>query len=238
MRPSKSAGLAAISRSQFSRLDGDHPLLVENRPAIRENWEREIAANPALFDGRMVLQHRLKLSQEGIASEAYAVPFSTFMWWRRQPERNGAIHLFAYPVLESADGALVAIRMGAHTANAGQVYFAAGSLEPEDIVDGRCDIDSNMAREVMEETGLDLSDAVAGDGLHASHIRRSVSIFKLFRFDMTADEMVDFISRHMLVAEDKEIAGAVAIRSADPKAQPYNAAMLPIIDWYFTGKRA
>jgi hypothetical protein len=48
--------------------------------------------------------------------------------------------------------------------------------------------------------------------------------------------MVDFIGAHMLVAEDKEIAGAVAIRSADPKAQPYNVAMLPIIDWYFAGK--
>ena len=37
----------------------------------------------------------------------------------------------------------------------------------------------------------------------------------------------------MLVAEDKEIAGAVAIRSADPKAYPYNISMLPVISWYF-----
>lgn len=215
-------------------LDGDHPFLVANRSAIRENWEREIAANPALFEGRMVLQHRVKLSEKGIEGEAYVVPFSTFMWWRRQPERKGAIHLFAYPVLESSDGALVAIRMGEHTANPGQVYFAAGSLEPEDVMDGRCDIDSNMAREVMEETGLDLSQAVAGEGLYAGHVRGSVSLFKLFRFDMTADEMVEFIRAHMLVADDKEISGAVAIRSADPAAQPYNIAMLPIIDWYFS----
>jgi hypothetical protein len=37
----------------------------------------------------------------------------------------------------------------------------------------------------------------------------------------------------MVVAEDKEIAGAVAIRSADHSAHPYNVAMLPVIDWYF-----
>ncbi len=214
-------------------LEGDHPIVVANGPAIRENWEREVAANPALFDGRLVLQHRLKLSEAGMAGEAYVVPFSAFMWWRRQPDRRGAIHLFSYPVLESSDGALVAIRMGAHTANPGQVYFAAGSLEPEDVVDGRCDIDSNMRREVMEETGLDLSNAVEGEGLYAAHVRDSVSLFKVYRFDMTADEMVDFITAHMLVAEDKEIAGAVAIRSADPTAQPYNVAMLSVIDWYF-----
>ncbi|WP_183740448.1 NUDIX hydrolase [Rhizobium sp. BK196] len=224
----------SIAGTDLRVLDGDHPFLVANRSVIRENWEREIAANPALFDGRMVLQHRLRLSEAGIAGEAYIVPFSAFMWWRRQPERKGAIHLFAYPVLESSDGALVAIRMGAHTANPGQVYFAAGSLEPEDVVGGRCDIDSNMRREVMEETGLDLADAIAGEGLHAGHVRGSVSLFKLFRFDMTADEMVDFIGAHMLVADDKEIAGAVAIRSADPAAQPYNVAMLAIIDWYFS----
>ncbi|MBX4928909.1 NUDIX hydrolase [Rhizobium binae] len=214
-------------------LPGAHPFVVAEEAAIRENWAKETAANPALFDGRLVFQQRLSFSQEGIAGEGYVTPFSAFMWWRRQPQRQGGLHIFAYPVLESADGALVAIRMGAHTANPGQVYFAAGSLEPEDIIDGRCDIEANMRREVHEETGLELVDAVAGEGLFASHARRTVTLLRLFRFDMTADEMVKRIEAHMLVAEDKEIAGAVAIRSADPAAHPYNVAMLPVIDWYF-----
>lgn len=214
-------------------LPGTHPFVAAEEAAIGENWVKETAANPALFDGRLVFQQRLSLGREGISGEGYVTPFSAFMYWRRQPQRQGGIHIFAYPVLESADGALVAIRMGAHTANAGQVYFAAGSLEAEDIVDGRCDIEANMRREVHEETGLDLSDAVAGQGLYASHANRTVTLMRLFRFDLTADEMVKRIEAHMLVAEDKEIAGAVAIRSADHAAYPYNRAMLPVIDWYF-----
>ena len=214
-------------------LPGAHPFVIAEEAAIRENWAKETAANPALFDGRLVFQPRLWFSEERIAGEGYVTPFSAFMWWRRQPQRQGGLHIFAYPVLESSDGALVAIRMGAHTANPGQVYFAAGSLEPEDIVDGRCDIEANMRREVHEETGLDLADAVAGEGLFASHARRTVTLLRLFRFDMTADEMVKRIEAHMLVAEDKEIAGAAAIRSADPSAHPYNVAMLPVIEWYF-----
>jgi 8-oxo-dGTP pyrophosphatase MutT (NUDIX family) len=145
----------------------------------------------------------------------------------------GGMHLFAYPVIESSDGALVAIRMGAHTANPGQVYFAAGSLEPEDIVSGVCDVEFNMRREVLEETGLDLADSTPGERYYASHFRRTVTVFRLFRFDLTADEIVERIAAHMLVAEDKEIAGAVAIRSADHAAFPYNVAMFPVIDWYF-----
>jgi ADP-ribose pyrophosphatase YjhB (NUDIX family) len=216
-------------------LPGDHPFYVAEREAIGENWEKETAANPALFDGRMIFQKRLALTENGIAGESHIVRFSTFMWWRRQPHRNGGIHLFAYPVLATADGALVAIRMGPHTANPGQVYFAAGSLEPQDVVDEHCDIEANMRREVLEETGLDLNDAKPGDRYFASRIMRTVTVLRLFRFDLTADEMVAKIHAHMLVAEDKEIAGAVAIRSADHTAQPYNVSMLPIIDWYFDG---
>ncbi|MBX4992135.1 8-oxo-dGTP pyrophosphatase MutT (NUDIX family) [Rhizobium binae] len=227
------AAVFPIAGVDLRVLPGAHPFVVAEEAAIRENWAKETAANPALFDGRLVFQQRLSFSQEGIAGEGYVTPFSAFMWWRRQPQRQGGLHIFAYPVLESADGALVAIRMGAHTANPGQVYFAAGSLEPEDIIDGRCDIEANMRREVHEETGLELVDAVAGEGLFASHARRTVTLLRLFRFDMTADEMVKRIEAHMLVAEDKEIAGAVAIRSADPAAHPYNVAMLPVIDWYF-----
>ncbi|EJT04918.1 hypothetical protein [Rhizobium sp. CCGE 510] len=214
-------------------LPGSHPFVLAEEAAIRENWAKETAANPALFDGRLVFQQRLSFSEDGIAGEGYVTPFSAFMWWRRQPQRQGGLHIFAYPVLESADGALVAIRMGAHTANPGQVYFAAGSLEQEDIVDGRCDIEANMRREVHEETGLDLADAAAGPGLYASYSRRTVTLMRLLRFEMTADEIVKRIEAHMLVAEDKEIAGAVAIRSADPSAYPYNISMLPVISWYF-----
>ncbi len=214
-------------------LAGDHPFYSAEREAIAENWLKETAANPHLFDGRMIFQKRLALTDKGLCGEGHVIPFSTFMWWRRQPERRGGIHLFAYPVIETSDGALVAIRMGPHTANPGQVYFAAGSLEPEDMADGRCDIEHNMRREVLEETGLDLRDARAGDGYFATHNRRTVTLLRMFRFDLTADAMVEKIHAHMLVAEDKEIAGPVVIRSADPQAYSYNIAMLPVIDWYF-----
>ena len=56
---------------------------------------------------------------------------------------------------EAAGNALVAIRMGAHTVNAGKVYFAAGSFEPEDFPDGVVDAHGNMAREVLAMVKLE-----------------------------------------------------------------------------------
>ncbi|MDE1158367.1 MAG: NUDIX hydrolase [Neorhizobium sp.] len=223
---------------QIRVLSGIHPVVTGHGDEIAQNWAGEIAANPALWDGQMLFEDRISITGDGLFAEAYVAPFSSFLWWRRHSSRQQGRHIFAYPVLESSDGALVAIRMGQHTANAGQVYFASGSFEPMDLVDGVCDVEANMRREVREETGLDLADAEARGGFHASHFRAVVSLVKLYRFALTADEMVAAIEKNMPVAEDKEIAGAVAIRSADPEAQRYNISMLPVLDWYFSGGSA
>ncbi|RUX90607.1 hypothetical protein, partial [Mesorhizobium sp. M7D.F.Ca.US.004.01.2.1] len=142
------------------RLDpGPHPFALENAEAIAENWQREIAANPALFDGTVVLLSQLAYRDNRLVGRCHAVNYSTFMLWRKRRENSGAEHAYAHAVLVAGDNALVAIRMGPQTVNAGRVYFAAGSFEPVDFRDGQVDVDFNMIREVREETGLDLSGA-------------------------------------------------------------------------------
>jgi 8-oxo-dGTP pyrophosphatase MutT (NUDIX family) len=222
-----------VERIELRVLEGDHPYHLQNAAAARESWEKEIAANPAFYDGRMLFEHKLSVGRDAIVGDSYVSPFSTFMFWRRQANRTGGFHVFAFGMIVSSDGALIAIRMGQHTANAGQVYCAAGSMDENDIVDGRCDVDGNMRREVLEETGLDLRDAVADPGYFATHSNRSITILKVFRFPWTAEEMLSRIQAHMLVDEEKEIAGAVAIRSADPTAHNYSAAMPAILAWFF-----
>ncbi|WFU10943.1 NUDIX hydrolase [Rhizobium sp. CB3090] len=222
-----------VARIDLAVIAGDHPFHLSNAKAAQENWEKEIVANPALYDGRMIFQHRLSVSEQAVEGEAYLTPFSTFLWWRKQTERNGGFHVFAFPVAVSSDGAIIAIRMAEHTANPGQVYCAAGSMDENDIVDGRCDIEGNMRREVMEETGLDLGDAVADPGYHATHTNLSVTLFRVFRFPWTAEEMLERIRAHMLVDHEKEIDDAVAIRSSDPAAHHYSAAMPAILAWFF-----
>jgi hypothetical protein len=222
-----------VSRIDLRVLDGEHPFHAEHGAAAAESWAREVAANPALYDGRMLFQHKLSVSPEAIVGESYVTPFSTFLYWRRLPERKEGFHAFAFGMTVSSDGALIAIRMGQHTANPGQVYCAAGSMDESDIVDGHLDIDGNMRREVLEETGLDLQDAAADPDYYALWQGRSVTILRVFRFPWTADEMLERIRAHMLVDEEKEIDGAVAIRSADPKAHHYSAAMPAILLWFF-----
>ena len=210
-----------------------HPLDLTESTAICENWAREVTANPALFNGRMILQRQIRYRDGHLEALGHVSNFATFLWWRRQPELAGACHLFGYPVIVSSDGALVAVEMAPHTANPGQVYFAAGSLDLSDVVDGACDIEGNMRREVMEETGLDLDLALADLVLYASYRSRRLTLVRVFTFSETAEALAHRIDAFARDCPEPEISRAVVIRSGDTTAQRYGAAMLPILDWYF-----
>ncbi|MDI7863651.1 NUDIX hydrolase [Rhizobiaceae bacterium n13] len=215
----------------------DHPFHLAQKAAAEANWILERQAKPALFDGPMVFQDRLSIRDGAIRGEGCIVPYSTFLWWRRQPAATGGFHVFGLPVPVSSDGAVIAIRMAEHTANPGKVYCPAGSFDPSDVVDGRCDVLGNMVREVREETGLDLNAAVADQHYHAVHHHRKMAILRCFRFALTAREMLTRIAAHMEVDEEKEIAGAVAIFDADPAAHAYSADMPPMLDWFFNQRQ-
>lgn len=222
-----------VSRIDVRVADEPHPYSHSHRTEIAANWEREIAANPALYDGRMLLMRALEMRDGAISGECHAVPFSAFLLWRKTRPAGLAIHLFGLPVIVSSDGAVIAIRMAQHTANPGRVYCAAGSMDPEDILDGHCDLEGNMAREVLEETGLSLSEARTVSGYHGLHDQGAVTIFRAYHFADTAAELIERIAAHIVVDPEPEIDAAIAIRTADPGQYPYPPFMPPILEWVF-----
>ncbi len=216
------------------RLDlGRHPFEAENREAIEANWQREKDANPALFDGKVVLLSQLSYRAARIEGRCHLVRYATFLKWRRMRSVDTAEHAYAHAILAANDGSLIAVRMGAHTANAGRVYFAAGSFEEADFFAGRVDVDFNMAREVREETGLDIAEAMRDRRLHAYSDETGTVLFRRYRLAEDADSIVARIRASVAAQVDPEIDGPVVISAPDDLPEGLMAHMRPLIAWHF-----
>lgn len=224
--------IVPISRVDITVHTALHPFVSNHQPDIDTNWAVEIAANPALFNGQMVLQHQVSLMDGVLHSDAHLVSFASFMLWRKL-RTHEALHLFGLPVIVSADGKVIAIRMAETTANPGRVYCAAGSLDEGDVRHGKCDVLGNMAREVREEIGLDLSRAVGRSGLHLLHSARTITVFQVYRFQETAKALLEQIERHRALTPDPEVADVLTISDPDPDLHNYPAFMPPILKWLF-----
>ncbi|TKT80080.1 hypothetical protein [Aquamicrobium sp. LC103] len=216
------------------RLSGEpHPFEFAHSAEIAASWQREIAANPALFDGRVALLAELSYHEGALLGLCHIVRYSTFLYWRRLRPMAVAEHAYAHAMPVTSDGALVAIRMGPHTVGAGQVYFAAGSFEPADFRDGAVDLDFNMRREVLEETGLDLGNCAHEDAFHALSKSTGTAIFRRYRLDMTAGEAVARIEAHVAAEAEPEIEGPIVIRGAHDLPDGLAPQMPGLIDWHF-----
>lgn len=216
------------------RLDpSQHPFERGREKAIAENWRHEIAAKPALFDGAVVLLSEFGYDGGRLFGRCHAVRYSTFMYWRKDRAATAA-HAFAHPMLVASDNALVAIRMGAHTVNAGRVYFAAGSFEPDDFPDGLVDAHGNMVREVREETGLDISGVRRGMRHYALATEKGTVIFRRYFLDEDADTIVSRIRDFVARETEPEIEEPVVVRDSKNLPEGLMPHMPAMIDWHFS----
>ncbi len=225
-----------LSGYDVSVAAGPHPLYQQRRAEIEANWLAEHEANPALFNGEMLIHRDIRIDAGGrLAATGHLTPYATMLWWRKQPDRPVAEHLFPIAVPITSDGAILAIEMGARTANAGRVYCAAGSLDAHDIIDGsKVDLDANMLREVREETGIDLTGATPVGGYLGVRIFRAVTLFRVFLLPYDAEEACARVRHHMETDDEQEIAGPVVIRDRSREGRNYPAFMPPIIDRIFS----
>lgn len=221
------------------RLDpAPHALERAAGAEIDANWLAEKRARPAIHDGQVALFSRLSWDGAALTGTCHIVRYATFLYWRGGGRREMATHLYAHAVLAAADGPLVAVRMGSHTVNAGRIYFAAGSLDPDDFRDGTADLDANMRREVMEETGLDLARMRADPTLHALALDSGTAVLRRYVSPLPAAEIVERVAAHVAAEADPEITGAVVIDRPRPAITGLAAQMPAILDWHFANPPA
>ena len=116
--------LTRLERVSARRVDHDWAWARDNAEAIDRNWERRKAKTPGLFDGPVYLASGCAVTDGACEASLFEVPYSRFIAFRDAGVPDALVaNAFAAIVPHSRDGAVLLGAMGAHTANAGQIYF-------------------------------------------------------------------------------------------------------------------
>lgn len=192
----------------------------ENEAAIAAHWAKISAGKPAMFNGRIMLQHKAEITEGVFRARYFETDYAAFMTWRDAGHpgpviRNG----YAMAALRAADGAFLCGRMGEHTANAGKVYFAAGTPDREDLrPDGTLDLAGSVTRELREETGLTLDEITVGDDWTAVILPGRVAFMRPVALRWEAEEARKIMLARIAAQAEPELSDIIVLRDADDGA--------------------
>jgi 8-oxo-dGTP pyrophosphatase MutT (NUDIX family) len=146
----------------------DWPFVEAEAEKIAAHWRKRHAAQPRLYNGRVLLlgRHVLAMRADGasiLRGDYFEADFAAFLAWRDFGFPGGQVcNAFSMAALVGGDGAFLLGEMGAHTATAGAIYFPAGTPDRKDVFADRVDLTASATRELWEETGVEM-DEVAFD---------------------------------------------------------------------------
>ncbi|MBL8908898.1 MAG: NUDIX hydrolase [Rhizobiales bacterium] len=183
------------------------------RARIDAHWAGLAAAKPGLWNGEVLMCSEVTLADGSLSARFIRTDYASLVAWRDWGwQATQSLNCFGSAAVTSEDGALLFGRMASHTLNAGRVYPPGGSLEPTDVMaDGRVDVRGSIARELAEETGLDVKEAEEGGFLAIFDDRRRLALAQNLRFPLSSAELAQRV-RDYLAREDKpELAGVEMI---------------------------
>jgi hypothetical protein len=208
----------------------------QNRELIEANWKRRTADKPKMFNGRVLLLRNVEFEQDLCRNTYFETDYADFVAWidSGYPDRSIA-NGFAMGALRGSDGAFICGVMGAHTTNAGRVYFAAGTPDLSDLrSDGTVDLSTSLTRELTEETGLQDGDYHVDDEWIIVERWPTIALLRMVTLPMTAEEGAALIRANIAKDPEPELQDVRVIRGVediDPKTMPL--FLQSFFEWVF-----
>lgn len=198
-------------------LDTRPPAFVAARAGeITANWNRLVADNPKLFNGQVLLFDRPQVTDGVLRSAARPVDFAAFQFWLFRDDRDPALsNIFGAVTPLSSDGFLILGRMNRGMVGAGDVKLSSGTPDLTDIgADGRVDLVGSMARELGEETGLDVRRARAEPGYLMVDCDPYVVVTQVLHFPEPAAVLLRQAEAFLAADPDPELSEVLAVATA------------------------
>ena len=204
--------LTRLARIEARLVAHDWPWARDNAQAIAGTWRDRTAASPAIFDGPVLLSCACAIADGTCRIDLFETPFSHFIAYRDGGRFDGRVaNAFAAIVPWTEDGAVLVGEMGPHTANAGRLYFPCGTPDRDDLRGTRVDLAGSAARELLEETGLDLPEDAAAEWLLLDGEGR-LAFLRPVRFPGSAAALSERVRAHLAREAEPELAGIRIVR--------------------------
>jgi 8-oxo-dGTP pyrophosphatase MutT (NUDIX family) len=206
-----------VRRIAARRLTGGWDWAEANRDRVRAHWAGLTRANPSLYDGRVLVRRRQDLADGCLSLDYVETDYASFLTFRDLGFPDPATgNGFAMAALRAEDGAWLLGRMGGHTANAGKVYFPAGTPDPDDVLpDGTVDLAGSTMRELAEETGLAAEAVEATDRWTAVFAGARTAMMREVRAPGPAEAVRDRIRAFLARERTPELADICIVRTPD-----------------------
>lgn len=190
---------------------------VVNRAAIDAHFAARLSRQPGIWNGRVLVLTDHALDQGTLTGRYAETDYAALLWLLAvEPPLAGARNAFAMGALRGADGGFVLARMAPWTANAGRVYFAAGTPDPEDVLaDGTVDLDGSLMRELTEETGVGAHDVTPAPRWTILRDERRLALLRPLVAHESADVLAERIRAHIAREDRPEIDAVLVARGPE-----------------------
>jgi 8-oxo-dGTP pyrophosphatase MutT (NUDIX family) len=229
---SEAVSIVHLDRLQLAFEPKPWAFAAERRADIDAWFEAAKREMSALWNGRVLLLHRQAVS-DGLFRGAYLeTDYASIAAWRHWGRPPAAVcDCFGAAAIVAADGAFLLGVMGAHTGNAGRIYFPCGTPDPKDFVSGEVDLDFSVRRELKEETGFDVAEFAAEPGWTTVFDLPLIAHIKVLRSRDSAEALRARVLEHLARERQPELSDLRIVRSAtdvDPAMPRFVTAFLAL----------
>jgi 8-oxo-dGTP pyrophosphatase MutT (NUDIX family) len=224
--------IVALDRVEIALEPWRWEFAIARREDIGRHFaERLQRAQPALWNGRVLLVHRYTIAGGVLRGACFETDYANFLAWGdwNFPDA-GVFNIFAAAALRSADGAYLLGKMAPSTAAAGQLSFPCGTPDAKDLrPGGALDLAGSLGRELFEETGLDIAALTAEPGWVLVRDRGFLALMKRLTASEDAPMLRSRIVRHLQSDAHAEFSDIRTVRERtdlDPRMPRFLVAFL------------
>jgi 8-oxo-dGTP pyrophosphatase MutT (NUDIX family) len=205
--------IVPVGRVEITVAPWQWQFAVKRRAEIDAHFATRKERQPALWNGRVLLLKDYRIENGLLSGSTFETDFASFVAWRdwNFPDPD-VFNVFAMAAVRGADGGYLLGLMADHTASAGLLYFPCGTPDPKDVTDGMLDLGGSAARELVEETGINVATLSAQPGWSLVRERNFIALIKSFTSAEKAHELRARVMRYLASGAHPELSDIRIVR--------------------------